>query len=81
MRVEANISISDDPKKFGTKVEVKNLNSFKAVEKAIEYEVARHIEILESGRKFLRKLVVGMKPKKNIFSTLKRRFTRLSLFS
>ena len=49
MRVEANISISKDPHKFGTKVEVKNLNSFKAVEKAIEYEVARHIEVLETG--------------------------------
>src|SRR4051812_4751508 len=48
MRVEANISISKT-EKFGTKVEVKNLNSFKAVEKAIEYEVARHIEVLESG--------------------------------
>ncbi len=49
MRVEANISISKDPEKFGTKVEVKNLNSFRAVEKAIEYEVARHMEVLESG--------------------------------
>ncbi|MCC2630300.1 MAG: gatB [Candidatus Paceibacter sp.] len=48
MRVEANISVSKT-EKFGTKVEVKNLNSFRAVEKAIEYEVARHIEVLESG--------------------------------
>ena len=53
MRVEANISVSDDPKKFGTKVEVKNLNSFKAVEKAIEYEVKRHIEALEKGEKII----------------------------
>jgi aspartyl-tRNA(Asn)/glutamyl-tRNA(Gln) amidotransferase subunit B len=51
MRVEANISISNDPKKFGTKVEVKNLNSFKAVEKAIEYELKRHEEVLRKGRK------------------------------
>jgi aspartyl-tRNA(Asn)/glutamyl-tRNA(Gln) amidotransferase subunit B len=50
MRVEANISISKDPKKFGTKVEVKNLNSFKAVEKAIEYEVKRHVGLLEKGQ-------------------------------
>lgn len=49
MRVEANISVSQDPSVFGTKVEVKNLNSFKAVEKAIEYEVARHIKVLEEG--------------------------------
>jgi aspartyl-tRNA(Asn)/glutamyl-tRNA(Gln) amidotransferase subunit B len=49
MRVEANISVSKDPKKFGTKVEVKNINSFSAVERAIEYEIKRHIEVLESG--------------------------------
>ena len=55
MRVEANISVAgyDDTnnKKFGTKTEVKNLNSFKAVEKAIEYEIKRQIELLESGNK------------------------------
>jgi len=47
MRVEANISVSKTSE-FGTKVEVKNLNSFRSVEKAISYEVARHIEVLES---------------------------------
>ncbi|HRH24998.1 MAG TPA: Asp-tRNA(Asn)/Glu-tRNA(Gln) amidotransferase subunit GatB [Candidatus Paceibacterota bacterium] len=50
MRVEPNISISPDPNKFGTKVEVKNLNSFKAVEKAIEYELARMQALYEAGR-------------------------------
>jgi aspartyl-tRNA(Asn)/glutamyl-tRNA(Gln) amidotransferase subunit B len=50
MRVEANISISKDDK-FGTKVEVKNLNSFKAVEKAIKYELERQREVLERGEK------------------------------
>lgn len=49
MRVEANISISKDPKKFGTKVEVKNLNSFRSVERAIAYEIERHTAVLESG--------------------------------
>jgi len=52
MRVEANISISKDDS-FGTKVEVKNLNSFKAVEKAIEYEIKRQAEILESGERVI----------------------------
>lgn len=52
MRVEANISISDSDK-LGTKVEVKNLNSFKSVEKAIEYEIARHTALLESGAKIV----------------------------
>ena len=49
MRVEANISVSQDPKKFGTKCEVKNLNSFKSVEDAIRYEVDRHIALIEEG--------------------------------
>lgn len=48
MRVEANISVGKGGV-LGTKVEVKNLNSFKAVEAAIEYEVRRHIEVLEGG--------------------------------
>lgn len=50
MRVEANISVSDDPNKLGTKVEVKNLNSFKIVEKAINYEIKRMTKLLEEGR-------------------------------
>lgn len=49
MRIEANISVSSDPNKFGTKVEVKNINSFAAVEGAIKFEVARHIDLIESG--------------------------------
>lgn len=49
MRIEANISVSKDPKKFGTKVEVKNINSFASVEGAIRYEVDRHITLIEDG--------------------------------
>lgn len=49
MRIEANISVSKDPNKFGTKVEVKNINSFASVEGAIRYEVARHIDVIEQG--------------------------------
>ncbi len=48
MRVEANISVSKTDV-FGTKVEVKKLNSFKSVEAAIEYEIHRQTELLESG--------------------------------
>lgn len=50
MRVEANISISPDPKILGTKVEVKNLNSFRSVERAIKYEVDRMTALLEDGK-------------------------------
>ncbi len=56
MRVEANISVSKladvaGRPILGTKVEVKNLNSFRAMEKAIKYEIERHREILERGEK------------------------------
>ena len=50
MRVEANISISADPKILGTKVEVKNLNSFRSVERAIKYEVDRMTALMEEGK-------------------------------
>ncbi len=52
MRVEANISISDTDT-FGTKVEVKNLNSFKSVGDAIAFEIRRHEEVLARGEKIV----------------------------
>jgi aspartyl-tRNA(Asn)/glutamyl-tRNA(Gln) amidotransferase subunit B len=48
MRIEANISVSKDDA-LGTKVEVKNLNSFRSVERAIAYEIDRQIAALEKG--------------------------------
>lgn len=54
MRVEANISIAPEgAKEFGTKVEVKNLNSFKSVEGAIRFELKRHAEVLARGEKIV----------------------------
>src|SRR3989344_9095201 len=50
MRVEVNISVSKT-KKLGTKVEIKNLNSFKVVQKAIDFEIVRQTELLEKGGK------------------------------
>lgn len=50
MRIEANISVSADDT-FGTKVEVKNLNSFRSVERAIAYEINRQSKLIESGGK------------------------------
>lgn len=51
MRIEANISVSKEEGKFGTKVEVKNLNSFRSVERAIAFEIDRQIKLIESGEK------------------------------
>ena len=48
MRVEANISVSST-EELGTKVEVKNLNSFKSVASSIDFETKRHIEVIEKG--------------------------------
>jgi aspartyl-tRNA(Asn)/glutamyl-tRNA(Gln) amidotransferase subunit B len=51
MRVEANISVSKDKDVYGTKCEVKNLNSIASVESAIKFEVERHITLIEEGEK------------------------------
>ncbi|NLZ51668.1 MAG: Asp-tRNA(Asn)/Glu-tRNA(Gln) amidotransferase subunit GatB [Thermoanaerobacteraceae bacterium] len=54
LRCDINISIRPEgSKEFGTKVEVKNLGSFRAVRRAIEYEEKRQREILESGGRVL----------------------------
>lgn len=50
MRIEANISVGTDGK-LGTKVEVKNLNSFKTVERAIKFEYDRQTALIEGGEK------------------------------
>jgi aspartyl-tRNA(Asn)/glutamyl-tRNA(Gln) amidotransferase subunit B len=50
MRVEANVSLrASGTEPFGTRVEVKNMNSFRALERAIEYEIGRQAAILDAG--------------------------------
>ncbi len=50
LRCDANVSIRPlGSEKLGTKVEIKNMNSFRAIQRAIEAEVARQVETLESG--------------------------------
>ncbi len=53
MRVEVNISISKEGEKRGTKVEIKNLNSFRAVLDATDYEIKRQAEVLDGGGKII----------------------------
>lgn len=49
MRFDVNVSVSKDPESFGTRTETKNINSFRAVEKVVDYEIQRQIKELESG--------------------------------
>jgi aspartyl-tRNA(Asn)/glutamyl-tRNA(Gln) amidotransferase subunit B len=59
LRCDANISVM--PKgshKFGTRTEVKNLNSFRNVQKAIEYEIKRQVEVNESGGKVIQQTMM-----------------------
>jgi len=52
MRFDVNVSVRPiGQKEFGTRTETKNMNSFKAIERAVEYEIDRQIELIESGGK------------------------------
>jgi len=75
LRVEANISVSCDDKSLGTKVEVKNLNSFRAVERAIEFEEARQIELLEKGETVIQETRGWDENNSRTFSQRKKEFS------
>src|SRR6202162_2032892 len=54
LRCDANVSVRPrGSREFGTKVEVKNLNSFRFLQKALEYEIERHVGVIESGGKII----------------------------
>jgi aspartyl-tRNA(Asn)/glutamyl-tRNA(Gln) amidotransferase subunit B len=53
MRFDVNVSVSKDPNQLGIRTETKNLNSFKSVEKTVEYETIRQIELLEKGERIV----------------------------
>lgn len=68
MRIEANISVSKDKDTLGTKTEVKNLNSFRVVEKAINFEIARQTSLLEEGKTVLQETRGWDEKKEETFS-------------
>ena len=52
LRADANVSVRPrGQKEFGTKTEIKNVNSFRFIREALEYEIGRHIDVIESGGK------------------------------
>jgi aspartyl-tRNA(Asn)/glutamyl-tRNA(Gln) amidotransferase subunit B len=54
LRCDVNISVRPvGQKEFGTKVEIKNMNSFNAIQRAIEHEIERQIEAIETGEKII----------------------------
>ena len=77
MRVEANISLSkvssdSENSKLGTKVEIKNLNSFKVVEKAINYEIKRQAKVLDNSEEVVQETRGWDELKESTFSQRKK---------
>ncbi|MBI4368032.1 MAG: Asp-tRNA(Asn)/Glu-tRNA(Gln) amidotransferase subunit GatB [Candidatus Omnitrophica bacterium] len=69
LRCDANVSIrSIGETKLGTKVEIKNMNSFRAVQKALAYEVKRQTKAVESGEKIIQETRLWNESKSETFS-------------
>lgn len=68
MRFDVNVSIAKEGEPLGTRTETKNLNSFKAVERAVEYEVARQTKLLEKGEKIVQETRGWNEDKQQTFS-------------
>lgn len=68
MRFDVNVSIAKEGEPLGTRTETKNLNSFKAVERAVEYEVARQTKLLEKGEKVVQETRGWNEDKQQTFS-------------
>ncbi len=69
LRCDANISVrKKGDSKFGIKVEVKNMNSFRAVQKAITYEIKRQVEAIEAGERIAQETRLWNESKSQTFS-------------
>jgi aspartyl-tRNA(Asn)/glutamyl-tRNA(Gln) amidotransferase subunit B len=53
MRVDANVSVHHPGEPFGTRAEVKNLNSLRSLGRAVEYEIARQVDLVEAGEEIV----------------------------
>ena len=69
LRCDVNISVRKvGAEKLGTKVEIKNINSFRFIEKAVEYEIERQIDALETGEKIIQETRLYDPDKNRTFS-------------
>lgn len=69
LRCDCNVSVrKEGAAQFGTKVEIKNINSFRFVEKAIEYEIERQIDCVERGEKIIQETRLWDPDKNRTFS-------------
>lgn len=69
LRCDVNVSIRPvGREEFGTKVEIKNMNSFNAIQRAIEYEIERQAEVLEEGGKIIQETRLWDEGKQCTFS-------------
>jgi aspartyl-tRNA(Asn)/glutamyl-tRNA(Gln) amidotransferase subunit B len=67
--------------RFGTKAEVKNVNSFRFIRAALEYEIERQIEVIESGGRVAQETRLWNLRGQNLFDAIQRAGARLSLLS
>jgi aspartyl-tRNA(Asn)/glutamyl-tRNA(Gln) amidotransferase subunit B len=68
MRFDVNVSVSKNPDELGTRTETKNLNSFRSIERAVEYEIKRQIELLEGGERIVQETRGWDEDKQKTFS-------------
>ena len=68
MRFDVNVSIAKEGEPLGTRTETKNLNSFRAVERAVEFEVARQTKLLEKGEAIVQETRGWNEDKQETFS-------------
>ena len=61
MRVDANVSVRRPGEEFGTRCEIKNVNSVRSLGRAIDYEARRQVALISDGEVFSKKLAIGMK--------------------
>ena len=83
LRCDANISVRPrGQKEFGTKTEVKNVNSFRFIKQALEYEIERHIGVIECGRQdHAGNAPLQRERRQDLRHALERAGARLPLFS